>query len=167
MQATDWWSKARSKKIILSCRERRFYVSYDRVLSIYYHLHQALTNLDSWSRDNIKFNASKCKVVTVTRKKSPVDFVYTILALRYCGASIKKNICVLSFQIICLGTSCIYIQGIVTKANKLLGLLKRTCPLLQGTKVRRTLYLFTVKSPLTRSSKRRSKGSRDKPQIGF
>ena len=41
-------------------------------------LQQALTNLDSWSHDNnITFNKSKCKVLTViTCKKSPVDFVY-------------------------------------------------------------------------------------------
>ena len=32
-------------------------------------LQQALTNLDAWSRNcNIKFNASKCKVLTVTHK---------------------------------------------------------------------------------------------------
>ena len=42
-----------------------------------------------------------------------------------------------------------HIQGIVTKANKLLGLLKKTCPLLQGTEVRRTLYLSIVKSKLS------------------
>ena len=38
---------------------------------------QALTNLDTWSRvSNICFNASKCKVLTVTRKKNPVIFDY-------------------------------------------------------------------------------------------
>ena len=40
-------------------------------------LQQALTNLDVWSRDNnIKFNGSKCKVMSVTRKKAPVSFPY-------------------------------------------------------------------------------------------
>ena len=33
-------------------------------------LQQALTNLHSWSHDNnIRFNASKCKVLTITHKK--------------------------------------------------------------------------------------------------
>ena len=40
-------------------------------------LQQALTNLDSWSlHNNINFNASKCKVLTVTRKKNPVRYDY-------------------------------------------------------------------------------------------
>ena len=40
-------------------------------------LQQALANLDSWSlHNNINFNASKCKVLTVTRKKNPVRYDY-------------------------------------------------------------------------------------------
>jgi hypothetical protein len=39
-----------------------------------------------------------------------------------------------------------HINVIVAKSNKLLGLLKRTCPLLTDVKVRRTLYLSPVKS---------------------
>ena len=38
---------------------------------------------------------------------------------------------------------------IVLKANGMLGLLKRTCPLMTDVKVRRTLYLSLVKSQLT------------------
>ena len=42
-------------------------------------LQQALTNLDTWSRvSNICFNASKCKVLTVTRKTNPVIFDYNL-----------------------------------------------------------------------------------------
>ena len=34
-------------------------------------LQQALTDLDCWSRDNnLDFNESKCKVLTITRKKT-------------------------------------------------------------------------------------------------
>ena len=40
-------------------------------------MQQALTNLDSWSlHNNINFNASKCKVLTVTRKKNPQRYDY-------------------------------------------------------------------------------------------
>ena len=36
-------------------------------------LQQALTNLRSWSHDNnIRFNASKCKVLTIMHKKKPL-----------------------------------------------------------------------------------------------
>ena len=40
-------------------------------------LQEALTNLDSWSlHNNINFNASKCKVLSVTRKTNPVRYDY-------------------------------------------------------------------------------------------
>ena len=40
-------------------------------------LQQALTNLDSWIlHNNINFNASNCKVLTVLRKKNPVRYDY-------------------------------------------------------------------------------------------
>ena len=41
-----------------------------------------------------------------------------------------------------------HVNLIISKANKLLGLLKRTCPLLKDSKVRRSLYLSLVKSLL-------------------
>ncbi|CAB3982156.1 Hypothetical predicted protein [Paramuricea clavata] len=40
-------------------------------------LQESLSNLDKWSHDNnIKFNALKCKVLSVTRKKYPVTYNY-------------------------------------------------------------------------------------------
>jgi hypothetical protein len=40
---------------------------------------QALTNLDTWSSvNNLKCNASKCKVLTVTRKTSPILHTYQL-----------------------------------------------------------------------------------------
>jgi hypothetical protein len=41
-----------------------------------------------------------------------------------------------------------HIIQIVSKANKMLGLLRRTCPLLTDRVARRTLYLSLVKSQL-------------------
>ena len=41
-----------------------------------------------------------------------------------------------------------HVHATVSKANKLLGLLKRTCPLLTNAAIRRTLYLSLVKSQL-------------------
>ena len=42
-----------------------------------------------------------------------------------------------------------HIHAITARANKLLGLLKRTCPLLDDVSVRRSLYLALVKSQLS------------------
>ena len=40
-------------------------------------LQQTLRNLDVWSwNNNINFNGSKCKEMSVTRKKAPVSFTY-------------------------------------------------------------------------------------------
>jgi len=43
----------------------------------------------------------------------------------------------------------LHIQSITAKANKLLGLIKQTCPLLKDVSVIRTLYLSLVKSQLS------------------
>jgi len=43
----------------------------------------------------------------------------------------------------------LHIQSITAKVNKLLGLLKWTCPLLKDVSVRRTLYLSLVRSQLS------------------
>ncbi|CAB4016590.1 Hypothetical predicted protein, partial [Paramuricea clavata] len=82
-------------------------------------LQESLSNLDTWSHDNnIKFNASKCK---------------------------EKDLGVIVTDNLLWDT---HIQMITAKANKMLGLLKRTCPLLTDIKIRRSLYLSLVKSKL-------------------
>ena len=43
----------------------------------------------------------------------------------------------------------LHVTRFVLKANRMLGLLKRTCPLITDIKVRRTLYLSLVKSQLS------------------
>ena len=42
-----------------------------------------------------------------------------------------------------------HVMHIVLKTNRMLGLLKRTCPLITDVDVRRTLYLSLVKSQLS------------------
>ena len=48
---------------------------------------------------------------------------------------------------------------IVLKANRILGLLKRTCPLITYVKVRRTLFLSLVKSQISYATEVWSPGS--------
>ena len=94
----------------------------------------------------MKFNASKYTVLTVTRKKTPVaqeyylDKVYLqrVQEEKYLGVTISCNL---------LWDS--HVTCIVHKANRMLGLSKRTCPLITDFKVRRTLYLSLVKSQLS------------------
>ena len=110
-------------------------------------LQQDLTSLNTWSHEsNLKFNASKCKVLTVTRRKTPVTHEYhlgdvilqRVQEEKDLGVTISSN---LSWDL--------HVKRIVLKANRMLGLLKRTYPLITDIKVRRTLYLSLVKSQLS------------------
>ena len=105
---------------------------------------------------NVKFNASRCKVLTVTRKKSPVTHEYhlgntylkRVLEEKDLGIIISSNL-----------SSDSHVMHIALKANRMLGLLKRTCPLITDVKVRRTLYLSLVKSQLSYATDLWSPGS--------
>ena len=49
-------------------------------------LQTTLANLNDWSKgNNINFNTSKCKTLTVTRKKTPLIYEYTL--------NNKQNLC--------------------------------------------------------------------------
>ena len=99
-----------------------------------------------WSqRNNIRFNTSKCKVLTVTRKKTPIAFDYTLDGTALTRVSEEKDLGVIITSTLSWDS---HIHTITAKANKLLGLLKRTCPLLSSVSVRRSLYLSLVKSQL-------------------
>ena len=111
------------------------------------HLQQALSSLDNWStRNNLKFNESKCKVLTITRKKHPICFNYKLGSTELLKVNEEKDLGVTVTDTLSWNP---HIQNIVSKANKLLGHLKRTCPLLPDVNVRRTLYLSIVKSQLS------------------
>ena len=109
-------------------------------------LQTTLGNLNSWSKHNrIKFNTSKCKSLTVTRKPPRLVHECTLDSAQLERVSTEKDLVVhitssLSWKH--------HIHAITAKANKLLGLLKRTCPLITDVAVRRTLYLSLVKSQL-------------------
>ncbi len=108
---------------------------------------QALTNLECWSRNNnLDFNSSKCKVLTITRKKYPLTYDYQMNSKAVSRVEKEKDLgaCVNSNL-----TWNDHIFTITAKGNRMVGLLKRTCPLLTNTTVRRTLYLTLVRSQLT------------------
>ena len=107
-------------------------------------IQDTLSNMHVWShRKNIRFNTSKCKVLTVTRKKTPIAFDYTLDGTALTRVSEEKDLGVIITSTLSWDS---HIHTITAKANKLLGLLKRTCSLLTGVSVRRSLYLSLVKS---------------------
>ena len=92
----------------------------------------------------VRFNTSKCKLLTVTRKKTPITFDYTLDGTALTSVSEE----ILASPITSTLSWDSHIHTITAKANKLLGLLKRACPLLTVVSIRRSLYLSLLKSQL-------------------
>ena len=85
-------------------------------------------------------------MLAITRKKHPTCFNYKLGSTELLKVNEEKDLGVTVTDTLSWNP---HIQNIVSKANKLLGLLKRTCPLLPDVNVRRTLYLSIVKSQLS------------------
>ena len=108
---------------------------------LYFFLNR-LSRLNS----NINFNTSKCKALTISRRKQPIVLNYHLGSAELIrvdsevdpGITVTSN---LSWNR--------HITKLVTKANSTLGLLRRTCPMLTNCDARRTLYLSLVKSQLS------------------
>ena len=110
-------------------------------------LQETLTNLVTWSQDNnTKFNGSKCKVLSVTRKKAPVSFPYHLGSKELLRVDDEKDLGVIFSSKLQWN---LHINQMVSKANRQLGVLKRTCYSLTDINIRRTLYLSLVKSKLS------------------
>ena len=91
-------------------------------------LQESLSNFNIWSLENdIKFNASECKVLSVTRKKNPVSFNYHLGPTSLLRVPQEKGLGVIVTYNLKWNS---HIQMVTSKANKMLVLLKRTCPLL-------------------------------------
>ena len=63
-------------------------------------IQQALTNLKGWSRDNnLDFKSSKCKVLTITRKKSPLIYAYQMNSTLLSHVEKEKDLVFVSIRI--------------------------------------------------------------------
>ena len=110
-------------------------------------LQQTIDKLDIWTQDNnITFNASKCKVLSVTRKKDPITYPYHLGRNDLSRVESEKDLGVTISYKLHWET---HVNEIVSKANKQLGVLKRTCLSLTDVNIRRSLYLTLVKSQLS------------------
>ncbi len=110
-------------------------------------LEQRITNLDAWSRgNNMEFNGSKCKVLSVARKKAPVSFPYHLGSKELLRVDDEKDLCVILSSKLEWN---LHIDQIASKTNRQLGILKRTCFSPTNINIRRTLYRSLVKSKLS------------------
>jgi hypothetical protein len=109
-------------------------------------LQEALSCAEDWSREcNINFNPSKCKILTISRRKTPCLTDYHLGAADLKRVTSEVDLGVTVTNNLSWNT---HIKNIAVKANRLLGLLRRTCPLLTGCVIRRSLNLSLVKSQL-------------------
>ena len=75
--------------------------------------------------NNMKFNESKCKVLTVSRKKKLITFAYHLGSTNLHHVQEEKDLGVIMTGNLSWNS---HVHSITSKANKLLGLLRRTCP---------------------------------------
>ena len=81
----------------------------------------------------------------MTRKKTTIAFDYTLDGTALTCVLEEKDLGIIITSTLSWDS---HIHTITAKANKLLGLLKWTCPLLSSVSVRRSLYLSLIKSQL-------------------
>ena len=93
----------------------------------------------------MKFNALKCKFPTITCKKSPVTTNYHLGDANLQRVQQEKDLGIMINANLSWDA---HIFSVFNRANKMLGLLKRTCPLIEHSKIRQTLYHVFVKSQL-------------------
>ena len=80
-------------------------------------IQDTLSNMHVWShRKNIRFNTSKCKVLTVTRKKTPIAFDYTLDGTALARVSEEKDLGVIITSSTLSWDS--HIHTITAKANR-------------------------------------------------
>ena len=105
-----------------------------------------LNGLVSWSVDwDLTFNASKCEVLKISRKRNPPTRLYNIgydalkesRSQKDLGITISNNLAWHS-----------HVVSVVAKSNKVLGFLRRNTPNSLGEDLRRKLYLSLVRSIL-------------------
>ena len=78
--------------------------------------------MHDWSQhNNIRFDTSKCKALTVTRKKTPIVFDYTLDGTTLTRVSEERDLGVIITSALSWDS---HIHAITAKANWLLGWLK-------------------------------------------
>ena len=111
------------------------------------YLQQDLDGLRKWSSDNhMTFNASKCKTLHISRKK-------TLSCVQTYDLGGQHLECVKHTKDLGITVSCDlqwgkHIELITSKANRTLGLIKRVCRDVDDVKIRKLLYCLMVRPQL-------------------
>ena len=105
-----------------------------------------LDNLHRWSlRNVIDFNVRKCKIMRITKKKQPFISNYLLDNSVLEEVNEFRDLGITTDQHLCWN---LHIDKVVAKANRMLGLIKRSCRDFNDRKTLRTLYCALVRSNL-------------------
>lgn len=109
-------------------------------------LQQDIDKLHQWSKSNLMtFNASKCKVLTITRTRNPIDYVYRmngialdkVVSFKDLGVTVDPK---LSFKD--------HLKNITCVTNKVCGVIKRSIGFNAPMSVKLQLYISLCRSKL-------------------
>ena len=108
-------------------------------------LQSEVSNLYTWCRNNMTLNSDKCKVISFSRKRHPLDVVYQIN-----GAPIHRVELINDLGIIFdSGLRFIsHIDNIIAKGFKMAGFIMRQCWQFKNVEVLKTMYYALVRSHL-------------------
>ena len=113
-------------------------------------LQSDLSNLNDWSADHfMEFNLKKCKYLAITRKKNIVDSTFTLNGSQIISVTTEKD---LSVHVSTKLSWNNHIDVIISKADKMLGMIKRTCTNECDQKTLMILYKSLVRSQLEYAS---------------
>ena len=99
---------------------------------------QDLNKIKEWCVNNkMRINASKCKVMRITKKKFPFTYHYHIDANKLDWVSLHRDLGLLTSDALSWNY---HIANMTAKANSTLGLIKRTCRDVNDVTTLKTLY---------------------------
>ena len=113
-------------------------------------LQDDLNNLESWSKTSgLMFNEEKCKSISITRRRQPINHPYSIKGKELKDMTAEKD---LGIWIASDLTWSKHVSDRCARANKLLGFVKRCSGEISDVRTHRTLYLSLVRSVFGYSS---------------
>ena len=97
----------------------------------------------------MNFNAKKCKIMKISKKAQPLTSSFSLENSGLEEVTEFKDLSIITNQHLSLNPR---IDYVVSKANRMLGLIKRTCKGLDDPMTLRTLYCSLIRSNLKYSS---------------
>jgi hypothetical protein len=141
----DISSSLNYSKIMVFADDTKLYMTINSELDCH-KLQADLNEIINWSKTwKMNLNVTKCKILTVTRKRNPVMYNYCMNNEQLERCEYIRDLGIIINNTL---TWCNHVQSIVSKANKVMGLIKRTLGYNAPTSVSKQLYISLVRSIL-------------------